>query len=108
MATATIAPQKKVTFTITKRPHRTADRKTIQRLMRMQPEIQRGLRDLARRRRQFDNKPGIRAGVVWVDRAKATKLTQVQPGETFTLYITPQIIPDIESVEQFLEAKPAK
>jgi len=108
MATATIAPQKKVTFTITKRPHRSADRKTIQRLMRMQPDIQKGLRMLSRRRRQFDNKPRIRAGVEWVGRAKATKLTQVQPGESFTLYITPQIIPDLKSVEQFLEAAPEK
>ena len=103
-----LEPQKTVTFTITKRPDRVADRKTIQRLMRMQPEIQKGLRKLAARRKRYDNKRRIRAGLPWINRAKATKLTHVQAGETFTLQITPQIIPDIRAVESFLEAKPAK
>lgn len=102
-----IAPNKEVTFTVTKRPQRSAERKTIQRLMRMQPEIQNGLDKLARRRRQKDNRPVSRAGVEWVIRVKTTKLTQVEPGESFTLHVTPQIIPDIKSVESYLDAKAA-
>jgi len=102
-----IAPNKEITFTVTKKPQREAQRKTIQRLMRMQPEIQKGLSHLARRRRQKDNRRVTRAGVDWVIRATTTKLTQVAPGETVTLHVTPQIIPDIESVEEFLDAKPA-
>jgi hypothetical protein len=102
-----IAPQKTVTFTITKAPRRPADQKTIQRLMRMQPHIQRGLASLARRRRQHDNIETTRAGRPWVNRKRTTKLTRVLPGEQFTLMITPQVIPDLRSVERFLEAKPA-
>jgi len=102
-----IAPLKTVTFTITKAPSREAQRKTIQRLMRMQKDIQRGLDRLARQRRQKDNITYIRAGVEWVNRKRTTKLTRVSAGETFTLTITPQIIPDLKSVEKFLEAKAA-
>ncbi len=103
-----IAPQSNITFTITSVPARDAQVKTIQRLMRMQVHIQQGLRHLAKRRRQVDNVTTIRAGRPWTNRKKVTKLTPVEQGETFTLLITPQIIPDIKSVEKFLSAKTAK
>ncbi|NNF42286.1 MAG: hypothetical protein HKN62_04425 [Phycisphaerales bacterium] len=100
-----LAPQKKVTFTVNKMPRRAADVKTIQRLMRLQPEIRKGLKALQKRRRQKDNVTYIRAGVPWTNRAKATRLTRVEPGATFTLELTPQIIPDVKSVERYLDAK---
>lgn len=103
-----ITPTNRVTFTVKKTPQREAQRKTIQRLMRMQPEIQKGLKQLARQRRQKDNVVRIRAGNLWVNRVKTTKLTRAAAGETFTLTLTPQIIPDVRSVEQFLDAKPHK
>ncbi len=103
-----IAPQKTVCFTITKVPNRPAPRRTILRLMQMQPDIQRGLKMLARRRRQRDNQVRRHGGRVWIHRARATKLVQVEPGRTFTLTITPQIIPDIKSVEAYLKATKAK
>jgi hypothetical protein len=70
----------------------------------MQPNIQKGLRMLSRQRRQKDNVTYIRAGVEWVSRKRTTKLTRVNPGETFTLTLTPQIMPDLKSVESYLEA----
>ena len=100
----TIAPTKTVTFTIKKVPDREAQRKTIRRLMRMQPDVQRGLQKLAHRRKLKDNITYIRAGVEWTNRKRTTKLTRVAVGETFTLRITPQILKDIASVEQFLDA----
>ncbi len=100
-----IAPQDTVTFIVTKAPRREAERKTIQRLMRMQPDIQRGLKMLAKRRRQKDNVVTTRGGRPWVNRKRTTKITQVAPGETFTLEITPQIIPDLKSVQAYLKAK---
>ena len=103
-----IVPTKTVTFTVTSVPKRTAQIKTIQRLMRMQPTIQSGLRNLANRRRQHDNVMTTRAGRPWVNRKRVTKLTPVRRGETFTLTLTPQIIPDIASVEKFLDAQAAK
>lgn len=102
-----IIPLKTVTFTITKTPSRVADRKTILRLMNMQGHIQRGLTALAKQRRVKDNITYIRAGVEWVNRKRTTKLCRVAPGETFTLNITPQIMPDLKSVEKFLEASAA-
>ena len=102
-----VAPQNNLTFTVKATPQRPAARKTIRRLMRMQPEIQRRLTDLARQRRQHDNKPGIRAGVEWIDRKRTTKITHVIPGEEFTLRITPQIMNDIKSVSEFLDARAA-
>lgn len=102
-----IAPSQTITFTLTKTPNRSADQKTIRRLMRMQPDIQRGLTRLARRRRQKDNVAYQRAGNIWVNRKKTTKLTRVEAGESFTLFVTPQIMADLRSVEKFLDAKPA-
>jgi hypothetical protein len=97
-----------VTFTVTKLPRRDAQRKTIQRLMQCQPEIQKGLKALQKQRRQTDNRTSIRAGRPWTDRARATRLTRVEEGASFTLRLTPQIIPDIRSVEEFLEATAAE
>lgn len=105
--TDVLTPMKAVTFTIKKTPRRLQDRKTIQRLMQLQPKIQKGLKALQKQRRQKDNKTYIRAGVWWTDRAKATRLTRVEPGTSFTLTLFPNIIPDVKSVEQFLDAKPA-
>ena len=80
-----------------------AQRKTIQRLMRLQPHVQKGLRKLANQRRLKDNRTYIRAGNEWVARVKTTKLTWVKPGETFTIFVTPQVVPDLQSVAEFLK-----
>jgi hypothetical protein len=103
-----IAPSKKVTFTLNATPHRPADLKTIQRLMRMQRTIQKGLQRISKRRRREDNVTRQRAGGMWTSRVKMSKLTRVEKGESFTLTITPQIMPDIKAVEKFLDAKAAK
>lgn len=102
-----IAPGQTMTFTVKRVPDRIASRKTIRRLMRMQPDVQKGLRKLAKRRARFDNRDTNRGGRIWVDRAKTTKLTYVKKGETFTLLVTPQIIPDIKSVADCLDVSKA-
>ena len=103
-----IAPLKTVTFTVTRVPPRSAQRKTIERLMKMQPDIQHGLKMRARKRRQHDNIVDIRAGRKWIHRVRASKLARAEEGETFTLTLTPQIIPDVKSVQQFLKAEKAR
>lgn len=97
-----LAPGSLVTFTIAKVPARPAQQKTIRRLMRMQPKIQSGLRKLSVRRQRDVNKANQRGGRMWITRARTTKLTHVGEGESFTITVTPQIIPDIRSVEKFL------
>ena len=103
-----IAPKKTVTFTIEKVPHRLAQRKTIERLMRMEPKVRRGLKKLGHRRVKHQNTEHQRGGRMWLSRVPMTRLTQVEAGGTFTLTITPQIMADITSVEKFLKAKAAK
>jgi len=103
-----LVAQKTVTFTIASMPRRAAQLKTLERLMRMQPHIQRGLDKLARRRRQTDNQPRARAGRTWIDREPTVKLVHPARGDTFTLRLTPQILPDLRSVEKYLSAKAAK
>ena len=76
--------------------------------MRMQRPIQNALRKLSRRRAHTDNYARQRAGRMWVVRTKMTKLTRVAKGESFTLTVTPQIMPDHKAVEKYLQAKPAK
>ena len=102
-----VAPSKSYTFTVTATPPRTAQQKTIMRLMRMQTDVQRGLEKLARRRRQTLNRDTNRAGRIWVARVRPTKLVRAEKGESFTLHVTPQIMPDLRSVKNYLEAKPA-
>ena len=93
------------TFEITAVPTRVAQQKTLRRLMRLQPDVQKGLKMLQGRRKRIDNNTYIRAGRPWTDRARATKLTRVELGETFTIRVTPHIVPDIQSVEKFLAVK---
>ena len=103
-----IAPLETLTFTVAKMPKRAAQVKTIERLMRLQPRKQRILRHLQRRRRRYDNVVSIRAGRRWIHRVRATKVAKVQLGETFTLTLTAQVIPDLRSVEKFLKVEKAR
>ena len=108
MTTATeLEPTGTYTFTITKAPRRTAQTKTIKRLMEMQPHVQKGLTALAARRARTDNDPRRRAGRIWVHRKRRTNLVKVAPGETFTLRLTPHVLPDVKSVMQFLDVASA-
>lgn len=99
-----IATGQTVTFTISQTPKRDAPRKTLQRLMRLQPSVRGGLKKLQERRRH-ENHTYIRAGKAWTARVKATRLTTVAEGETFTLTLTPQILPDVRSIERYVDMK---
>jgi hypothetical protein len=110
MATETtteLEPTGTYTFTIKSAPKRTAQVKTIKRLMEMQPHVQKGLTSLAKRRARTDNDARRRAGRIWIHRKRRTNLVKVAAGESFTLRLTPQILPDLASVMSFLDAKSA-
>lgn len=98
-----ITPNETMTFTVHRAPRTTAGRKTIERLMGMQTCIQSGRNKLANQRRLKDNVTYIRAGRKWVNRKRATKLAVAEPGATFTLLVTPQIVNDLKSVADCLE-----
>ncbi|MDA0802401.1 MAG: hypothetical protein O2819_01395 [Planctomycetota bacterium] len=96
-------PGTTVTLAVTKVPAKVSHIKTLQRLMRMQPDIQRGLSKVAKARHR-KNREQPRGGRIWVARIRATKLIRVAEGETFTLFVTPQIVPDLRAVSHYLKA----
>ena len=98
-----ITPNETMTFTVQRTPRTTAGRKTIERLMGMQTCIQSGRNKLATQRRLKDNVTYIRAGRKWVNRKRVTKLAVAEPGATFTLLVTPQIVNDLKSVADCLD-----
>jgi hypothetical protein len=100
-----IVPNTEVTCTIIKAPTRPASRKTIERLMWMQPHAKKDLSMLQRRRKQKDIKYTIRAGRVWFDRPRATRTVRCEKGASFTLNVTPQIVNDLKSISKYLEIK---
>ncbi|MBT5583635.1 MAG: hypothetical protein HOJ54_06500 [Phycisphaerae bacterium] len=102
-----ITPNSTMTFTVTAVPPTAAKVKTIERLMWMQPEMQKGMRMLQRRRRQKDNITYVRAGRPWTNRKRATRLQRCEAGQEFTIRVTPQITNDLKSVANWLDAKSA-
>ena len=98
-----IVQNTELTFTIVKAPRRPAARKTIERLMWMQPEVKKDFAMLQRRRKQKDIKYTMRAGRVWFDRPRATRTVRCEKGASFTLNVTPQIVNDLKSVEKYLD-----
>ncbi|MCH2139152.1 MAG: hypothetical protein MK074_08905 [Phycisphaerales bacterium] len=102
---ADITPNTDMTFVVASMPPRTASVKTIERLMGMQTTAQRGRHKVARQRALKDNVKYIRAGRPWVNRARVTKVVRCEPGAEFSIRVTPQIVNDLKSVEQYLTAK---
>lgn len=102
--TLTVTPLKTATYRIAVMPRNASAVKTIQRLMRLQPQIQRGLTKLSKRRQRDLNDVHQRGGRMWTSRIKVTKLVTPQVGATFKVRVTPQIVPDITSVAKYLEA----
>jgi len=92
-----------VTLTITSLPRGQAGVKTLQRLMRLQPAVQRGLRRLAARRDREGNRRQARGGRMWTSRVRVSKLVNPAVGERFTLHVTPQLVADLRSVEKHLK-----
>lgn len=104
MAT-TIPATGKVTFTVSRLPKTDRAKKTLARLMRMNPSTQAVLKRLADDRLRNRNVRSPRAGRIWTSRVAATKLVRVDLGESFTLTMTPQILPDVQSVGGYLTVK---
>ena len=102
-----ITPNTTLTFTVTSVPKTAAKVKTIERLMWMQPDAKKTLRNLQRQRANQDNVTTIRAGRPWINRAKATRPQRCEAGEEFTLHVTPTLVDDLKSVSQWLDARPA-
>lgn len=91
-----------VTISVKKVPQEPRHRKTIERLMRLQPAIQRTLTRVARQRGR-DNPLNQRGGRMWTSRIPATRCVEAALGAKFKLRVTPQIIPDVKAIARFVE-----
>jgi hypothetical protein len=92
--------------TITKVPTRTAEIKTIRRLMRRDVDNARAIRQSGeyRAKRQVVN---TRAGRPWVNRQRVSKVVRVETGETWTMRAIPQLTADLRSMSAYLKIEKA-
>ncbi len=97
-----LIPGKTVTISVKKVPVEARHRKTIERLMRLQPAVQRTLTRIARKRGR-DNPLNQRGGRMWISRIPATRCVGAELGAKFTLRVTPKIIPDVMAIQRFVE-----
>jgi hypothetical protein len=99
-------PGQKIRCTVTKAPRTEARIDTIERLMRQEPAIQKGLRRAQRRRRQEMNVYN-RGNRDWYSREKCAKIVQAATGASWTMTFTCQLAPDLASVQDYLSIESA-
>ena len=96
-----IAPGSDITIEITKPPTREAARKTLHRVLRKDPVLAK------RYRVQKENRPSwqekIRGGRWWHHQMKSTPKSKLEPGATYQLRATVDVIRDLSSVAEFIK-----
>ena len=101
-----LKPGQNIRCTVTTAPRTEAGIDTIERLMRQEPSIKRGLRKAQRRRRQ-----GMivynRGNRDWYKREECGKLVKVAKGSTWTMQYSLQIAPELKSLAKYLQIAPA-
>lgn len=99
-------PGQTIRCTVKKQPTAAAPVDTIERLMRMEPGVKRGLRKSQRRRRQ-----GMvvynRGNRDWYKREVCGKLVHCKAGATWTMPYSHQLAPELEAVKAYLDIKSA-
>ncbi len=100
-ATATLTAGTTVTISVIKVPKEARHRKTIERLMRLQPAVQRTLTRVARERTRT-TPWNQRGGRMWAARIAATRCVGAELGAKFQLKVTPKIIPDVLAIARFV------
>lgn len=96
----------KISCTITKVPRKAAAVDTIERLMRQEPSVKRGLRRAQRRRRQ-DMIVYNRGNRDWYKREICGKQAQAKAGATWTMTYSLQILPELRSLDGYIAVKGA-
>ncbi len=101
-----LKPGQNIRCTVTTAPRTEAGIDTIERLMRQEPGIRRGLRKAQRRRRQ-----GMivynRGNRDWYKRETCAKLVKATKGATWTMQYSLQIAPELKSLAKYLQIAPA-
>jgi len=99
-----VQPGQTIECTVTAEPRREADRKTIMRLMRQDPEIKRALRAAQEHRRRH-TPTKQRGGRRWAQRERAAKVARVEQGRSWRFSYTPLLRDDLEAVSEFVDVK---
>lgn len=99
-------PGQMIRCTVTKAPRTEARIDTIERLMRQEPAIRKGLRRAQRRRRQ-EMTVYNRGNRDWYSREKCAKIVNVTNGASWTMPFSVHLAPDMASVQDYLSIEPA-
>jgi hypothetical protein len=102
----TLKPGQQIQCTVTKTPRKAACVDTIERLMRQETVIKRGLRKAQRRRRQ-DMIVYNRGNRDWYKREICGKLVQAKTGATWKMTYSLQILPELKSLASYVAVKSA-
>jgi hypothetical protein len=94
----------KIACTITKLPRKAAAVDTIERLMRQEAGVKRGLRRAQRRRRQ-DMIVYNRGNRDWYKREICGKQAQAKTGATWTMTYSHQILPELRSLHGYVAVR---
>lgn len=101
-----LSPGQQVRCTIAAQPRSEGARKTIERLMRRDPQAARGLRR-AQQLRQRRMNAYIRGNRLWHSREKAARVVVAKPGRSWTMTVDPIITPELKSVAGYLAIEKA-
>lgn len=90
--------------TLTKAPRSSGAESTIARLMRNDPDTKRGLRkgQTIRRQTMLVYNRGNRD---WVSRKTCGKVVRVAPGQDWTMTFDLTMLPDLRSVEEYIDVR---
>jgi transposase InsO family protein len=102
----TLKPGQMIRCTIAKAPTAEAKVDTIERLMRMDPAVSRGLRK-AHRRRQQDMVVYNRGNRDWYKREKCARIASCAKGEKWTMVFNFDIKRELNSVKNFVTIEAA-
>lgn len=100
-----ITPNSDVTIEITSRPTSRGARLTLERLFRKDPEIAKTYRRFKETRPSLTQKR--RGGRWWSHRMQTKPNFAVEPGRSFTVRTTLDVVRDLESVERFVKVTTA-
>ena len=102
----TLKPGQQIRCTVTAMPRAAADRKTIERLMRRDPAVTRGLKR-SHKLRQRTTVTYNRGNRDWVQRQKVGKIVRLVKGNTWTCVFDLGVAPDFRAVKDFVKVEAA-
>lgn len=102
---ATLKAGQTISCTVTASPRRADARDTIERLMRQDPAVKKGLRTAQRKRGQRMEIYN-RGNRDWVKRERCARLVSCVKGATWSMTYVPALAPDLASVEKYLQITP--